>query len=343
MGIWGVKPLENDDALDLKLKWDELVVPKMSVIKDDEVISIFIDQWGHPIDYTDSSINLEIIALCYLMNNSDLGYSEKTKRIFENAISCELKRDALNEWKNKKERKDELISLLSSFKGKKRQVRISDDQFWKRLNLNLAKYQEYILTVFNGTPMQNFPQYFTCLNSLFNYPIGSIPKNPDEALRIQCMVLTAYVGTESTWKREDINNYLDLISKARPIAISERFPELSETIVTSTLDEENKSYLKEPRVYKSCAEAMKYLLKLVDCYGVGPVSYIQEHYPRFLDLHYGFRNIGYMEEDLWRSTENEKKNHFLALLYVAIVCKWTEPDLKNAVSMTWEQLRNANN
>ncbi len=202
MGTWGCKPLENDYALDLKLTWDDLIASRIHSIKEDEIISTFIDDWGDPVDYTDTSTNSEIIALCYLMNTSGLGFSEKTKRIFENAISYELKKDVLDEWKNKKERKEELLSLLSTFNGKKQRVKTSEDQLFNRLKLNLTEYEEYLNTVFNGTPIKEFPLYFIHLNNLFNFSKCGCSDDPNEEKRIRCMMLLWYVSTENGWKKK---------------------------------------------------------------------------------------------------------------------------------------------
>ncbi len=143
-------------------------------------------------------------------------------------------------------------------------------------------------------------------------------------------------------EKKDIEEYLNLIRKSKPISILERFPSLSKTIDTSTslLNEQHSLYLEGPRFYKSCAEAKKYLLKLVDCYGVGPVSFIQEHYPRFLELYFAvIKYLGYSGNNDWRWIEIEKKNYLLALLYVAIVCGWSDIRFKKALSLTLERLR----
>ncbi len=339
MGTWGCKPLENDCASDLKLTWDDLIAPRIHSIKEEEIISTFMKDWGDPIDYIDTSTNLEIIALCYLMNRSGLGFSEKTKRIFENAISYELKRDVLGEWENKKERKEELLSLLSIFNGKKRSVKTSEDQFINRLNLNLTEYEEYLITVFNGAPIKEFSLYFIHLNNLFNFSNCGHSDDPDEEKRVRCMMLLCYVSTENGWKKKDIEEYLNIIRKSNPVSILGRFPDLSKFTETSALNKENNTYVNKPRFYKSCAEAKEYLLKLVDCYEVGPVSFIQKHFPRFLDLYCTIKDIGYRGEDYWRSTEIEKKNQLLALLYVAIVCGWSDICFKKALKLTLERLR----
>ncbi len=59
------------------------------------------------------------------------------------------------------------------------------------------------------------------------------------------MDLLWYVATENGWKKKDIEEYLNLIRKSKPISILERFPDLSKTIDTTTslLNEEHSLFL----------------------------------------------------------------------------------------------------
>ncbi len=113
MGSWGEGFLENDNALDIALYWDEYAKPLLASNLASKIWPLFRDLYfRRHFDCLDPQQNAEVLAIAALYNRSEVPLPEGFVDILERAAQAELRPSALSEWPEKKSRKDTITALL---------------------------------------------------------------------------------------------------------------------------------------------------------------------------------------------------------------------------------------
>lgn len=141
MGAWSEEILDNDDAADFKILWDEIARPVVEncpkVGTDKFVFNLFKRLYfrGRP-DFESTSVCSEVFALVALFREHGFSLEGEIRDWVIDAVNVELRQTRLKEWESPRKRKNALEKLLQEVGGERR-VRESDSK------ATLRNYNEF--------------------------------------------------------------------------------------------------------------------------------------------------------------------------------------------------------
>ena len=212
MGAWGVGILDNDTALDLANAWKRFRAAgyPAAYYTPEGSLDFFLGNEGHlgigmTMDWGDVETTARLIALAELFLRDGLAIRGRVKEYFEEAISWELRKDALAEWDDSKARKRALDDLLRRIDGKRRRLTTSKlfrhpaIEFKNRKEL-LGKLEGWIrgiashkLSEFPSD--QEYPRLWQVLDRVMNNRIRFVSDSVRaEGLAQRLILLAAYFG-----------------------------------------------------------------------------------------------------------------------------------------------------
>ena len=327
MGAWGAGVFENDAALDVKNHWEDEVAPRLGSLSTESIVAEFAADWGEPIPYFDSSLNAELMALAQLLVDAARPLPAAFKRAVEQAASWELKRDVLAEWESPKERRRVLIAFLDGIGGEKRKLEPLSklmESMEQRLVKSLASFRGDLILLLSDS-QRPVPPLLPKLNALL---VSGIATSPEHAravdwLRQRLMTLAFWATTDAGFPKEQTQALMQEATEAERGRVPDH---LAGPLSEGRIDERIPPHWLERSTpeFASVHEAFEILSKLIDCWGKGPVSYIEAHYPDWLiAVENELVRDGYRGDDEYRNAENRSRNKMMMTYLVGLYCGWT--------------------
>jgi hypothetical protein len=227
MGAWGKGFLENDTALDLVAHWDQFMMPYIaSASWNGEEVWDFFKRiyFRHGINHQDSSTNTEILAIGALYQKHKLLLPSELKTTLGQAANAELRKDALNEWDDPKERRRVLLALLTEIGETRNEISAQkpDNSAIERETKGLLSFTEHfdrwakvVSPPHNDDDFERlYPAFFDSIEKVLMSGIrpGMVRTNAQEKLiQLRFMIMAFYVAWKVGKAPSDI---LELVRQA---------------------------------------------------------------------------------------------------------------------------------
>lgn len=219
MGNWGYNLLDNDAALDIKIKWEKELkkyLEKYPEWKGQEVVDFYLENhFDYKFEYGDVYNNSEILALAKLLFDNNFELPNKFKRVVEDVLTLELQDEALSEWDYPEKRKKTLLAFIESINGNIQDI----DELRKKISiLEFSSKGELVnkIKIWLDSEKElesDYPRFLKNVDKLISSGLGyDYDKKHLEVTSQRMMLLTFYIG----WMLElpkDLT--LDLVDKAK--------------------------------------------------------------------------------------------------------------------------------
>jgi hypothetical protein len=221
MGSWNENLLDNDDAMDFKMLWDDFVVPLIGSCPDVVTHEFIFDlfkrlYFGRRPDLEDAATCSCVFALASLFGSHGFPIKGEFRDWVVDAANVELRTARLKEWESPRKRKGILEKLLSDIGGDRRVVESNNKEVLARYKEFAKQYPRWIDDV--TTPKADdefvrlYPRFLEDVAKCMQSEIPSIDDNAHwEFLKHRLMQLAFFVAWKAKLSEEET---MDLIRRS---------------------------------------------------------------------------------------------------------------------------------